>query len=379
MKYLDHGFKIIIETFNMIAKSYIIGVVEDIDLHSITLKNKEGFLIKIEVTSENFVFSDYFIRPKKFSKLSVSKLDIIKIEKRGGVKILFKHGSNDNLLFVTDQCNSSCLMCSQPPKNVDDIEYFYKINNEILSLIPKDIEVIGISGGEPTLLGEKLNLILKRLKLEFPNTRVHILSNGRKFFDKNYVSRLSLDINKLATFGIPLYSDIATIHDYVVQAKNAFYQTAIGLHNAARFGLNIEIRIVITKLNYERLPKLAKYIFMNYPFVEHVAFMGVEYTGFAVVNSELIKVNPDVYMDQLKEAVLFLNSMKINTSIYNLPLCLVHRKLWPFSVKSISDWKQEYSNDCKLCEEVNICGGFFRTSRLKYNNINPILEKKYNE
>jgi len=30
--------------------------------------------------------------------------------------------------------------------------------------------------------------------------------------------------------GIPLYSDDSTVHDYVVQAKDAFEQTVLGLH-----------------------------------------------------------------------------------------------------------------------------------------------------
>src|SRR5690606_31240744 len=37
------------------------------------------------------------------------------------VRVLYRRGSNSNLLFMTDRCNSMCLMCSQPPKDIDDI------------------------------------------------------------------------------------------------------------------------------------------------------------------------------------------------------------------------------------------------------------------
>ena len=32
--------------------------------------------------------------------------------------------------------------------------------------------------------------------------------------------------------------------------------------------------------------------------------------------------------------------------IYNHQLCLIDRALWPFAVKSISDWKNEYHPEC---------------------------------
>ena len=35
---------------------------------------------------------------------------------------------------------------------------------------------------------------------------------------------------KSVVFAIPLYSDIYSKHDYIVQAKDAFYQTCLGIH-----------------------------------------------------------------------------------------------------------------------------------------------------
>lgn len=64
--------------------------------------------------------------------------------------------SNDNTLFCTEQCNNHCLMCCQPPINVDDIDWLYEENLLRIQNAPKDLPIIGITGGEPTLLGEKL-------------------------------------------------------------------------------------------------------------------------------------------------------------------------------------------------------------------------------
>ena len=38
--------------------------------------------------------------------------------------------SNDNTLFVTEQCNNRCVMCCQPPKRVNDIDLYFAQNIE---------------------------------------------------------------------------------------------------------------------------------------------------------------------------------------------------------------------------------------------------------
>ena len=51
-------------------------------------------------------------------------------------------------------------MCSQPPKEVDD-SYLVEENLKMLSLIQSPPEYMGITGGEPTLLGPDLIRLLE--------------------------------------------------------------------------------------------------------------------------------------------------------------------------------------------------------------------------
>jgi hypothetical protein len=37
----------------------------------------------------------------------------------------------------------------------------------------------------------------------------------------------------------------------------------------------------------------------------------------------------------------------------------VNPDVYPAYVKSISDWKNEYANECGPCTKKNDCGGFF--------------------
>lgn len=66
-----------------------------------------------------------------------------------------------------------------------------------------------------------------------------------------------------------------------MQAHGAFDQTVAGLHQAARNGIRVEIRVVLHRLTIPRLTRLVEYIYRNLSFVEHVALMGLEYVGHA--------------------------------------------------------------------------------------------------
>jgi MoaA/NifB/PqqE/SkfB family radical SAM enzyme len=51
--------------------------------------------------------------------------------------------------------------------------------------------------------------------------------------------------------------------------------------------------------------------------------------------------------------------------IYNHQLCLIPRSMWPFAVRSISDWKNEYHPECVDCSVKEECGGFFFSAKYK--------------
>jgi len=303
--------------------------------------------------------------------------DIIAANESGLINTLFRKGSYHNSLFITDRCNSNCLMCSQPPKNIDDLDYFYNVNKALIQLIPKETEVIGITGGEPTILGGRLLELLILMSTELPNMCIHMLSNGRIFSRKKYAANIS-STNKNLIIGVPIYSDNYLDHDYIVQARDAFNQTIIGLHNLARYGVKIEIRIVMHKLTYQRLPQIAKFIYKNLPFVNNIAFMGLEYTGYTPFNHDKLWIEPSKYMNQLEEAVLYLNSMGMNAAIYNLQHCLLKETLWNFSVKSISDWKRNYIDECTKCDLLDKCGGVFATSKMLSSEIKAITTQVSN-
>jgi len=203
-------------------------------------------------------------------------------------------------------------------------------------------------------------------RLSSPQT--YMLTNGRIFAWKTFTSRLAELEHPDFMLGIPLYSDDSATHDYVVQAQGAFDQTVLGLQQLARFGLRVEIRVVLHALTIPRLVQLAEYIYRNLAFAEHIALMGLENIGYAPRNMDSLWIDPHDYQEQLEAAVEILSTRGMNVSIYNHQLCVLKRSLWKFARKSISDWKNIYLEECGSCAVKENCGGFFAWATKLHSN-----------
>lgn len=286
--------------------------------------------------------------------------DVVVINKQGEVIFLYEINSNHNALMATERCNHRCIMCPQPPilQEKDKTPF----NLKLISLFDKSTQEIGITGGEPTLIGDNLFTLINHIKKELPKTAISILSNGVKFADKEYAMKLAKCRHQDFQIDIPLFSDIAEEHNRIVGAKT-FYKTVQGLYNLALFRQRIGIRIVIHKQTYKRLPQFADFIYHNFPFVAQVAFMQMETTGLAKENFEELWIDPYDYNRELREAVLSLADRGMKPYIYNAQLCVLPDEIRCYAQQSISDWKDIYIPECEGCVLKGQCAGFFESNR----------------
>lgn len=291
--------------------------------------------------------------------------DVIKFQPADcGINVLYRHEANSNSFLVTERCNSFCIMCSQPPRDIDD-HYLVDDMLEALPLIHPETHEIGITGGEPTLWGADFIRMIRASKAHLPRTSLHILSNGRNFKNLDLAIRVAGVKHPDLMIGIPLYADYSQLHDYIVQADGAFDDTIRGILNLKRCRVPVEIRVVIHRENHHRLPHLAEFITRNLLFVDHVALMGLEIRGFAKSNLDAISIDPYDYRDDLAQAVDTLTRARMRVSIYNHPLCVIPESVRRFAVKSISDWKNDFLDECQNCGSRQECGGFFSSNLSK--------------
>jgi His-Xaa-Ser system radical SAM maturase HxsC len=296
--------------------------------------------------------------------------DVVLINPDGSVNVFYERKSNHNALMVTECCNHRCIMCPQPllAKENSKTEF----NLKLISLFDKKTARIGITGGEPTMIGDDLFRIIAYIRQRMPKAAVSLLSNGVRFSDYSFAKKLAEARPLDFQIDIPIFSDVDSEHDKVVGA-GTFYQTVEGLYNLASLRLRIGLRIVIHKQTYKRLPRLAEFIYRNFPFVCNVAFMQMETNGLSCKSLDSLWIDPFDYNDQLEEAVLSLHQRNMNVSIYNAQLCVLPRTLWKFAYQSISDWKRIFLPVCHDCRKKEQCAGFFASAEnLHSNHINNI-------
>ncbi len=265
-------------------------------------------------------------------------------------------------------------MCCQPPLKVSDIEELYAANIERVRTAPKDLPLLCITGGEPTLLGDKLISLISEIRKCLPNTEIQLLSNGRRFADNSYVAKLAEVGGDKLYVGVELHSDYYKDHDVIAGKKGAYKETMLGLYNLALNKVPIELRIILCSLNYKRLPYISEFIHKNLPFVSWICFMAMEHIGHAEKNFGKIWIEPIEYQQELLSAVKSLADWNCDVNIFNVPLCLLPTYLHDYARKSISDWKNYYLKDCNDCTLKANCCGLFSTSKKVFEGIKPFNE-----
>jgi His-Xaa-Ser system radical SAM maturase HxsC len=300
--------------------------------------------------------------------------DVVAADPNGFVRTLYRRASANNFILVTEQCNSLCLMCSQPPKAIDDSDRLAE-HFRLVDLIDPATAELGITGGEPTLLRDGFLALIDRCRERLPSTALHVLTNGRLFYYRAFAAKLGGIAHPDLVLGIPLYADVDTLHDHIVQAPGAWEETVLGLQHLDRYGVRVEIRVVLHALSIPRLPQLATFIARNFPFACHVALMGLEMFGLVHRHLGELWIDPADYQPKLLAAADILRDAGMNVSIYNHQLCVLDPNLRPLARRSISDWKNVYLPECNGCGAIDACGGFFQSgTKIRSRAIRPLVD-----
>jgi len=277
---------------------------------------------------------------------------------RKSIQVLYRETDLHHTVFLTNRCNSRCIMCSQPPTRHDD-SWLVTEAHDIAAHIRRSPALLGFTGGEPLLLGTALRELLDTFHRHHPSTEFDVLTNGRLFSDSALANELLNNLQPRVSWMVPIYGHVDFLHDYVVQADGAFDQTIDGLLTLRRFRQQVQLRTVLIKPVLSVLPELCTFITRNLPFVREVALMGCEPTGFALAAPNECRVDIAEWGEQLSRAVEKLKTARIPVIVMNVPLCALPQRLRGLAHRSISDWKQVYAPECSACSAREECCGLF--------------------
>ena len=333
----------------------------------VAIDDGTGRFVSIEALPRRVI-----VVPTQFSYLEAG--DVIGIHAPSGkFRTLYRHNSRHNSFLVTERCNNYCLMCSQPPKDIDD-QWILNEIRQSLPLLDKDTRTLTFTGGEPLSDWIEFIGILADCRDQLPKTAIQVLTNGRAFAKSEIVDAWRKVNHPSLIAAIPVYAAVDHVHDYVVQAKGAFDETILGILKLKDRGQRVEVRVVLHAQTAPMISETCRWIARNLPFVDHVALMGLENTGFAIANEAQLWIDPIDYQAALADAVDLLVAAKVNVSVYNLQRCVLARSVWPYAAQSISDWKNAFVAECEPCTEKTRCAGFFSSGRPRRSRvISPVL------
>lgn len=277
-----------------------------------------------------------------------------------GVYVYYNSQSADNALFITNKCNSNCIMCptSDTARKISEIELIDNLL-KISSQIPSDADHITITGGEPFLLKKDIFKLFNYLKCNLNQVEYLLLTNGRALSDREYFELFKENVPDNIMVGIPIHGYNEETHDGITRAAGSFKQTIKGLKNLLTTKIRVEIRIVVSKLNITFLDKIVELIATELKGVYTVKFIGLEMLGNARINKEVVWVDYKESFDYMKNPIKHLVLNGINVGIYNYPLCCVDKGYWFLCENSITDYKIRYVSECEGCTKKDACGGMF--------------------
>lgn len=303
--------------------------------------------------------------------------DIVSISLDGYVNVVYTHDECEVDIFVTNKCNSNCIMCplAEGVRKKQNIGH-YEWMKAYIDLLPQDISYFNITGGEPTLEKENFLHILSLLKNKYNHSEFQLLTNGRSAADVSFLHKI-LDFSPRGMrYAIPLHSSNELIHDKITQSQYSFKQTDKGIRNLLATNQKVEIRIVISKANSNCLKETAQYISKNYKGLYCVNFIGMEMMGNAAKNRESLWINYSDAFRCAKPAIDILIRSGIDVQLYNFPLCAVERGYWHIAAKSITGYKVRFMEECDACIVKEICGGFFvSTKQVMKPKVYPVRKK----
>jgi len=232
-------------------------------------------------------------------------------------------------------------------------------------------DAIILTGGETTLQPRFLD-VLKFARQTFPENEIRILTNGRKFFYKDFTQSI-LETDNL-NIAVSLYGPTAKIHDGITRTKNSFEQTIKGLENILihrKKNQVVEIRTVISKLSYKYLDQILNLINVRFSSVDRVILIFMEMEGQAEKNLKSVglsysEISP--YFKKIYPQFALLKELRL----YHFPLCTLESKFWPFVWRTLPKEEVTFISACKKCQYKKYCLGIHRDYPDKTKEFKPV-------
>lgn len=159
-------------------------------------------------------------------------------------------------LRLTNTCNNNCIFCLDSELQNGTVRSLAKIKNELKKGIKEGAKKLILSGGEPTLHSNFLELIRMARKVGYKE--IQVVSNGRLFYYQNFLKKAVE--NGLTEITFSIHGHTKDLYERQSRIKGSYRQALLGLYNALSIKtLIVNIDIVINRINYKYLEEMLRF------------------------------------------------------------------------------------------------------------------------
>lgn len=157
---------------------------------------------------------------------------------------------------LTRACNNRCVFCLDSETHDGSVLTVRTIARDLQKGIKRGCQRAVLSGGEPTLHPDFLDIIAFAKRLGY--SQIQVITNGRLFFYRDFLKACVDKGLTEVTFSLP--SHLKQSFEAQTKVKGSFVQAMTGLmHALALRGLIVSVDIVISKQNYKSIYNTVRY------------------------------------------------------------------------------------------------------------------------
>lgn len=157
---------------------------------------------------------------------------------------------------LTRTCNNHCLFCLDDDCQNGTVIGFKAVSRKLASGRKNGLTRVVLSGGEPTLHPDFLQIVAKCRAIGY--THIQVITNGRRFFYRDFMDEaIRAGVNEI-TFSI--HAHTPKLNDMLTNMPGSFVESIGGLKYALSVpGLIVSVDIVVNKMNVAHLADILNF------------------------------------------------------------------------------------------------------------------------
>ncbi|MFB6265733.1 MAG: hypothetical protein ABEI07_01475, partial [Candidatus Nanohaloarchaea archaeon] len=151
----------------------------------------------------------------------------------------------------------------------------------------------------------------------------------------------------------------------VTRAEGSFEDAVQGIKNLTERGFDVEVRVVVHRINHEYLPEIYSFVREELPGISRLVFMNAKYSGRAYDNREELLVEYPEVVPHVEEALSQAQEQNFPVRLFHFPLCTLDEDFREYAAtgntKDSGAEEIGYASDCEECGRREECPGIWKT------------------